>query len=287
MLYSAKSPSLGYLKLTGVNPDQGPVTLFYTNKMTKWTKKTKTGLSYESEEVKPNPRLPVAPFTDTFTPESTPSTGEEYLALVQVQRESLPRVYSSTKPQLASIDAACLGFTSPTTKYLLASAKEVLDVINAGFYSNPDGEKLSNPQTLPALNDRNGWLGVIYSQGPTGMPTESAPLPVSDIFELPKGTCFRLATFHITWLSPSTPILSAHFLARAFSILRFFVSQRIDPLDLLAKDQASMRMLAQVSLFYCKPKDSAEYLQDARAIVILIAKRFGQSDLIKVSEDGQ
>jgi hypothetical protein len=38
------------------------------------------------------PTLPVATFTDTFTPSSTPTNGPEYLAQVRLERSRLPRI---------------------------------------------------------------------------------------------------------------------------------------------------------------------------------------------------
>ena len=126
--------------------------------------------SDSSESIDTRVALPVAPFSDAFTPTSTPKCGEEYLALVRHQRRQLPSVFAVDSD---NDDAGNSGtMEEPKQKSaridkepVLKVSKEIVDQILAEFDAKRPTEFDDERECLKELSEavKEGFYDKAYN----------------------------------------------------------------------------------------------------------------------------
>lgn len=246
--------------------------------------------------------LPVAPMDEAFDPQATPVSGEEYLRLVRYHDSLLPSAQSSGD---ASIPEGLIDvqFTGPEEPALIiaATAKDRLPTLEwiSGFMSVfaqgcPTDSDLEDDgdvcEAWPSLGDEQGWRHHMY--GPTSS-TDSTPSPPPppkrlkptplevDYFHLARPSqrqLMQLVKYHIRWFDD----LFSTNAQRVYQwIIRLF--QVLDP-RVTSNQISILRQLALRALVLRRdhPATAADdsTLFYLNGIIVIIAKRFGQLDLL-------
>ena len=210
------------------------------------------------------PILPVAPLSTEYDPTTVePTSGEEYLRLVRLQTAALPFAVRTTE---SSTELADLERRSPpeeplpTMLYSNDVIQSSLELCN--FTVNSD-EISSSMRSLPSYGDCAGWRRYLYSGD--AIPERLLVATSDDDKQL-----LQLIKFHTTWLTSSEdPLILDERTFRAIVYILRLVDTRMT-----AGQQHCVRSLAKALLNLPSQQTFAS------AIVILIAHRFGQHDLL-------
>lgn len=230
----------------------------------------------EDEEMELKSSLPIASFNASFTMDSIPMTGEEYLCQVRHQRISLPKVSSSPSSMLppqaihSLIPSSFSASSIAKTRKGLLPSKEWQDAMIAAFmqereswshHSNVD----AHPE-IPSINDEAAWQQLL---SPQTLPTPSI------ISHLTHPAKLRLILYHSRWTLPSGP--SKHQFLWMQSLMANI------ELGLGSADLSILRSLAKQFIeIRASIQDPVDWdlVSRLNAIIVIVGRVYEQSDLL-------
>lgn len=225
------------------------------------------------EEIACISALPVASFNETFCPNSTPMTGEQYLCLVRHERSRLPRVRTAGNlipdpksiPDL-TIPSNALDNHCPAE---LRPDKEWQESVLSQFYADKRAfEEFASSEipSLPSINDEVTWKAIVEAD-------EQVALSVYSLTLLGR---LRLLLYISRWSSSSLQVSSQYY-AWAYMLLvaleMGLCSDGISILRSLAKTCIRLRSV-QV-----EPYDWPSISQ-LNAIITIVGLVYNQKDLL-------
>ena len=238
--------------------------------------------------------LPVAPLDDDFEPEAEPKTGEEYLRLVRYQSNLLPFAIR------AEVDAT----TMMSTNYVFEESREQSnivsellpprDFINSFMVSFSEGcistdlyEASGTDVEWPAFGDEAAWSAFLYPDAPDASSTFkrmrlldnntmcSIEPDILPSFHPSQQQLMQLIKFHCQWLITTITERQYRFIIR--------ILQCLDP-RMTGWQLCKLRSLAQhIINIRAQMKVGDDELFFANAIIVAIAQRFGQTDLLSLT----
>lgn len=233
-------------------------------------------LCSEDEEMELRAALPIASFSETFTVDSAPSTGEEYLCLVRQQRLALPKVASSPAVMLEPKPLEALISTSyacPATRKDLLPIREWEETMIQAFMQERESWRSHltmeyDSEDIPSINDETGWRNFLYSENNSKMPS------LSIIGQLTHPAKLRLILYHSRWSQAG--LTKEHFLWLQSLMANI-------ELGLCSADLSILRSLAKQAIgqraALTDPVDW-ELLSRLNAIIVIVGRVYQQSDLL-------
>jgi hypothetical protein len=219
--------------------------------------------------------LPVAPMDNGFDPEAAPECGEEYLRLVRYQSERLPLVKLPEQPvastakerfeEYVGLDAV-LGATN--TENL--PTREWVDQIVLTFQSGCINDYNGSADGWPSFGDTDGWNRHLY-----GQPSEEGALPVEpdNLLGSPpeQRQIHQLLRFHHKWTVSGVTERQYRWIIRLLQC----IDRRLS-----AKETSDLRELAIQCATLRTTTLDADSLFYVNGIISIIARAFGQADLL-------
>ena len=246
-----------------VTPDENP------------KKRQRTESSSSDDEIGNRAVLPVAVFDESFTENSIPSTGEEYLALVRIERKRLHGtiIAEEIKEQPLDIkDLLSLDDISPLTV-----KKTRVDVIIESFETDRSDVKIGEGKDTdaPSDADRHAWLKYFYGiDHSKPEKPEKEPDVEKILSDISREMAMQLLSFHNAWLAEMDPKLISFEL-----IYRLLVITD----DRLTPSQADkLRSLARHCMRLLESETVTKVCERLEEIVVIVTIWFGQKDLVHV-----
>lgn len=221
--------------------------------------------------------LPVAAFDETFTVGSIPESGEQYLALVRHERSALPPILTASGSGVSVLKSVRDLLVHPTSSSLEIN-RELVDKLVADFANIPTFHKEAElSDDLPALNDRHAWLLKLYGLDHADPKKPAKHEWRSLLCSLRPETAFRILCFHNTWLEEIDPNLMQ---LDALPILLALIDRRLTSGQL-----ASLRTLGRhCTQLLDDEEDKPDAYRSLQQTVVVVAKCFGQHDLISIHD---
>jgi hypothetical protein len=230
----------------------------------------------EDEEMELKAALPIASFSGTFTIDSIPSTGEEYLCLVRQQRLALPKVASSPSAVLESKSLESListPYTSPATRPDLLPTREWEEAMVHGFMLERESWRSHltmdyGLEEIPSIIDETGWRNFLYSEHDPKMPSPSIigqlthPAKLRLILYLSRWSQAGLTKEHFLWLQSLIANIELGLCSTDLSILRSLAKKAIEQRAALT-DPIDWDLLPRLN-----------------AIIVIVGRVYQQSDLL-------
>lgn len=222
------------------------------------------------------PILPVAPLNAPFDMDAVPMTGEEYLRLVRMQTATLPFAVRTNESiqELETLQNATPTEPSITYRFSSAFIEECLQLCDSIPFESMQVNSEAH-LTAPGYGSQNDWRQYLY-QSPRMKVEELLLSHTSDDKQL-----LQLIKYHADWFSgeeEASLMMTEHTFKLLVYILRL-VDVRMTPGQVHV-----LRTLAKVCTERLTGTESnGDALKYLSAIIILIATRFGQHDLLQRS----
>lgn len=238
-------------------------------------KKQKIGSNKSDDEVTTGIVLPVAVFDASFTETSIPNTGEQYLALVQLERKRLPGIVVAEGIQEQSLSIDELLPPSDLTPLIVKKVR--VDIIMESFEVERQDVKIQEAKVpnLPSDADRHAWLKYFYGIDHS-KPVKPVKQPDFDkiMSSISREMAMQLLSFHNAWLEEISPGLID------FDVIYKLLVMIDDTPTPSQTDK--LRSLARHCIKLLKLEAIPKVAEKMEEIVVLVARWFGQRDLVRV-----
>lgn len=248
--------------------------------------------------------LPVVDFSSTFTPESIPTDGTEYLALVKHQREfflpqvkanpdyiprplELEQVLRTTFGQHAtSDDASTLNISELQRSEIEAIIEEYL---GARELESSQDLKAKVIDTSSRTMDRHSWFNKLYNK--TEMINKDLTSSIiTTLRPCPGELCMRLLNYHTYHWLPAKITENESVFSKLMPQVIYFLLTKVEDYGLTALQQDSFRRLARELI---RKHNHCDDIPGKRAspsckdklvqCILILAHHFGQRDLLSFS----
>ena len=220
--------------------------------------------------------LPVATFDETFTETSSPTTGEQYLALVQVERKKFPGTVIAEHIHEQSLGVGDLLPDMDSTSIGVKRAR--VDVIMESFEADRGDVKKEGNGLLdaPSDTDRHAWLKYFYGIDHSNFErVEGEHSSVEDILSnISDEMAMQLLSFHNAWLEDINPEMISF---DAIYKLLTIIDTKLTPSQV-----DKLRSLARHCIRLLDSETIPEMSTKLEEIVVIVAMAFGQKDLVRI-----